>query len=130
MFITPSFSSYSKKFYFLTLCRYINFFVIKFRKKKNIFWAGYAIPGCLYIYIYIYIHIYIYISFFLSWICSWMFEYLFYCILCVPIVDIYHIALLCVFLLLVYYKFYKGIFLGFLQEAIATVILIFYYYYS
>ena len=65
MFITPSFSSYSKKFYFLTLCRYIKFFAIKFRKRKNIFWAGYTIPGCLFPWIYIYIYIYIYIFFFI-----------------------------------------------------------------
>ena len=59
-----------------------------------------------------------------------VFGYLFYCISCVLIANTCHIVLLCVFLLLGYYKFYKGILLAFLRAVITTVILMFYYYYS
>ena len=99
----------------------LNLLSLSSDKGKISFYQDVQYQSVLFFWIYIY---------FQSWIFSWMFEYLFCCISCVPIVDICHIALLCRFLLLGYYKFYKGILLGFLWAAIATAILMFYYYYS
>ena len=52
---------------------------------------------------------------------DYMFGYLFLCISCVPIVDTCHIVLPCIFLLLGYCKFYKGILLAFLRVAIVIL---------
>ena len=92
----------SMNFLFLTLCRFMKSIVIKVKKRKNMIYKTRLL------------HL-------LS--AYFMLGYLFYYISCVPIVDTCHIVLLCSFLLLGYYKFYKGILLAFLR-----VILMFYYY--
>ena len=91
----------------------LNFLPLSSEKGKISFELDIQYQG-VYFLEYIYIYIYIYFFFYL--------EYFLECL------NIYFIAF--IFLLLVYYKFYKGILLGFLRAAIATVILIFYYYYS
>ena len=107
------FFSQSKKFCSLTLCGCMKLIFIKVRKRKNIFWAGYSIPGCF--------------IFFQHIICFNIYFIAFHVYPKLTFVTFYCFV---VFLLLGYCKFDKGILLAFLSAAIATVILIFCYYYS